>query len=112
MSLFSIKTLSRSLYITVFLLISTSVYSMVYVYEVTTKTTRFQTVSRLQPDAFMQYNGGPDIIYRLEVLGIYPNRDYDKVMRDYGFIDSKNDNQLLYKNVPKFIPYKPYYWWR
>ena len=84
----------------------------VYVYEVITAETTFQTVSKLQPDAFLYYNGGEDIIFSLKVLDVYPVEDFDKAVRDYG-LEEKNVRFLPHITVPNDnISRRPYYWWR
>lgn len=83
----------------------------VYVYEVTTQDTRFHTASKLAPDAFLYYNGGFDVIYNLQVVAVYDDKDMGKALKDYN-LEKNNSNMLLHKPVPKRIPRKPYYWWR
>ena len=46
-----------------------------YGYEVVTETTTVQTLSKLQPDAYLKYNGGEDVIYRLTLLKVYRDKD-------------------------------------
>lgn len=83
----------------------------VYVYEVTTAATRFQTASKLSPDAFLYYNGGYDIIHNLKVLAVYADKDMDKALKDYN-LEQNNSNSLIHTPEPRNIPKKPYYWWR
>lgn len=86
-------------------------FASVYIYEVTTQTSRFHTASKLPPDAFLYYNGGFDIIYNLQVVGVYPDKDMDKALKDYN-LEENNSNMLPFKPVPKRVPRKPFYWWR
>ena len=63
------KIITVSLITCIFLVILVQVAAArVYVYEVTTAATRFQTASKLPPDAFLYYNGGYDVVYDLKVL--------------------------------------------
>lgn len=83
-----------------------------YVYEVITAQTTFQTASKLQPDAFFYYNGGEDIIISLKVLDVYPDDNFTQALRDYG-LENKNVRYLPHLDVPKDnITRRPYYWWR
>ena len=84
----------------------------VYVYEVVTNVSTFTTVSKLQPDAFLMYNGGEDIICSLKVLRVYPNRkDFKQAIRDYN-LEEKNVRFLPHIQTECNIPRRPYYWWR
>ena len=85
----------------------------VFVYEVETKDTTFQTVSKLHPDSFLMYNGGEDIILRLTILKIYADKEFNQALEDYG----------LQSNNMRYMPHKadaggdnrsrvPFYWWR
>ena len=111
-------TLSRSKIITVslaalilFVILVQVAAARVYVYEVTTAATRFQTASKLPPDAFLYYNGGYDVIYDLKVLATYPDEKMAQALKDYN-LEKKNSNALIHNPVPRNIPKKPYYWWR
>ncbi len=83
----------------------------IYIYEVTTAATRFQTASKLPPDAFLYYNGGHDVIYNLKVLATYPDDKMAQALKDYN-LEENNSNTLVHSPVPRNIPKKPYYWWR
>lgn len=83
----------------------------VYIYEVTTAATRFQTASKLPPDAFLYYNGGHDVIYDLKVVATYPDEKMAQALKDYN-LEKNNSNALIHNPVPRNIPKKPYYWWR
>ncbi len=83
----------------------------VYIYEVTTATRRFQTASKLQPDTFLYYNGGYDIIHDLKIIAIYPNDKMAQALKDYN-LEENNSNDLIFNPVAPNIPQKPYYWWR
>jgi hypothetical protein len=109
-------SLPLTLFFLIFFLffLSPSVKAYVYVYEVVTKDTTFQTASKLPPDAFLMYNGGEDVIFKLTVLKVYADNEFDKALEDYG---------LQSKNV-RFLPHDtnagstdnrtrvPFYWWR
>ncbi|MDR2401776.1 MAG: hypothetical protein LBD73_09030 [Deferribacteraceae bacterium] len=99
--------------IALFVFISPSGGAHVYVYEVVTKDTTFQTASKLHPDSFLMYNGGEDVILRLTVLKIYADKEFEQALEDYG---------LQSKNV-RYMPHEanagsdnrsrvPFYWWR
>lgn len=83
----------------------------IYIYEVTTAATRFQTASKLPPDAFLYYNGGHDVIYNLKVLATYSDDKMAQALKDYN-LEENNSNTLVHSPVPRNIPKKPYYWWR
>lgn len=111
-------SLSRSKIITVslaalilFVILVQVAAARVYVYEVTTAATRFQTASKLPPDAFLYYNGGYDVIYDLKVLATYPDEKMAQALKDYN-LEKNNSNALIHNSVPRNIPKKPYYWWR
>lgn len=111
-------SLSRSKIITVslaalilFVILVQVAVARVYVYEVTTAATRFQTASKLPPDAFLYYNGGYDVIYDLKVLATYPDEKMAQALKDYN-LEENNSNALIHNPVPRNIPKKPYYWWR
>lgn len=111
-------SLSRSKIITVslaalilFVILVQVAAARVYVYEVTTAATRFQTASKLPPDAFLYYNGGYDVIYDLKVLATYPDEKMAQALKDYN-LEENNSNTLIHNPVPRNIPKKPYYWWR
>lgn len=111
-------SLSRSKIITVslaalilFVILVQVAAARVYVYEVTTAATRFQTASKLPPDAFLYYNGGYDVIYDLKVLATYPDEKMAQALKDYN-LEKNNSNALIHNPVPHNIPKKPYYWWR
>ena len=106
--------LRRAVIVSIFLLVictSSSVAAKVYVYEVTTATTRFQTASKLAPDAFFFYNGGFDVIHNLKVLATYADKDMAKALKDYN-LEEKNSNTLIHDPIPRSVPKRPYYWWR
>lgn len=110
----SISKITVAIFIMFFALVifeAKSSFASVYVYEVTTQTARFHTASKLPPDAFLYYNGGFDIIYDLQVVGVYPDKDMDKALKDYN-LEKNNSNMLPFKPLPKRIPRKPFYWWR
>ena len=111
-------SLSRSKIITVslaalilFVILVQVAAARVYVYEVTTAATRFQTASKLPPDAFLYYNGGYDVIYDLKVLATYPDEKMAQALKDYN-LEKNNSNALIHNPGPRNIPKKPYYWWR
>ena len=84
----------------------------VYVYEVITNTTRFQTVSKLNGKAFIFYNGGKDIIKKLTILKIYDDNNYKKALKDYK-LEENNANILLpQKTSATAFPDWPFIWWR
>ena len=106
--------LRRKIIISIFLLVictSSPVFAKVYVYEVTTATTRFQTASKMPPDAFFFYNGGFDVIHNLKVLATYADKDMAKALKDYN-LEKNNNNPLLHDPIPRNVPKRPYYWWR
>ncbi|MEF3254362.1 MAG: hypothetical protein K6348_02160 [Deferribacterales bacterium] len=86
-------------------------YSYVYVYEVVTKDTRFQTASKLLPNTFWLSNGGRDVIKELKVVKVYADKDYEKALKDFKLGD-ENSNKLLQKNSPSRYYNEPYIWWR
>lgn len=110
MSLFFKKITVISVLVIVLLSVR-SAWATVYVYEVTTESTRFQTASKLPPDAFLLYNGGYDIIYDLKILATYADKDMAQAMKDYN-LEKNNSNNLIHNPVPRNIPRKPYYWYR
>jgi hypothetical protein len=94
------------------ILISITSYAKVYVYEVTTDTTRFQTASKLPPDAFLYYNGGKDIIKKLMIVQVYDDNKFKEALKDYK-LEKANENRLLHKKPPdNNISTKPFIWWR
>ncbi len=105
------RVLTYSLVIIIIILFSEAVEARVYVYEVTTASTRFQTVSKLPPDAFLQYNGGHDVIYDLKVVAVYADKDMAQAMKDFQ-LEEDNKNILLFSPIPRNVPKKPFYWWR
>ena len=109
MNLFLKKILIISVVLVLFL--SEIAYGTVYIYEVTTATKRFQTASKLQPDAFRMYHGGYDIIYELKLVTTYKDEDMRQAMRDYK-LEKNNSNVLIFNAVPRNVPRLPYYWWR
>lgn len=110
MSLFFKKITVISVLVIVLLSVR-SAWATVYVYEVTTESTRFQTASKLPPDAFLLYNGGYDIIYDLKILATYADKDMAQAMKDYN-LEKNNSNNLVHNPVPRNVPKKPYYWYR
>lgn len=105
------RVLTYSLVILITILYSEVVEARVYVYEVTTASTRFQTVSKLPPDAFLQYNGGHDVIYDLKIVAVYADKDMAQAMKDFQ-LEEDNKNILLFSPIPRNVPKKPFYWWR
>lgn len=106
------KIITVSLITCIFLVILVQVAAArVYIYEVTTAATRFQTASKLPPDAFLYYNGGYDVVYDLKVLATYPDEKMAQALKDYN-LEKNNSNPLNHNPVPRNIPKKPYYWWR
>lgn len=93
--------------------LASSGYATVYIYDVTTASNRFYTASKLQPDTFLKYNGGYDVIYRLNLVATYKDSEYDNALKDYN-LDGKNinNNQLFFLPVAPNIQREPYYWWR
>ncbi|MDR2870071.1 MAG: hypothetical protein LBV04_06455 [Deferribacteraceae bacterium] len=83
----------------------------VYVYEVVTAQTSFQTASKLEPAAFLKYNGGEDYIHSLKVLKTYDNKNYDQALRDYE-LQNGNVRFIPHTPVERNIERRPYYWWR
>ena len=82
LSLKKITTVSFTAVILLILLVQVAA-ARVYVYEVTPAATRFQTASKLPPDAFLYYNGGYDIIYDLKVVATYPDEKMVQAFKDY-----------------------------
>lgn len=111
MSLFLRRALTVSVVFTIIICLESRAVARVYIYEVTTVSTRFQTASKLPPDAFLLYNGGHDQIYDLKVVATYADKDIDKALKDFN-LEENNSNILLFTPVPGGIPRKPYYWWR
>lgn len=108
----TVKTLLALVLLTIFLLFANTLQARVYVYEVKTATNTFTTASKLQPDAFLYYNGGFDVIYSLKILAIYKDKDMAQAMRDFN-LEKNNSNQFNHiKPDNHSIPKKPYYWWR
>jgi hypothetical protein len=88
--------------------------AFVYIYEVVTQDTTFQTASKLQPDAFLMYNGGEDVIFKLTVLKIYADREFDTALEDYG-LQSKNLRFMPHEAGDNHSDNRsrvPFYWWR
>jgi hypothetical protein len=88
--------------------------AFVYVYEVVTQETTFQTASKLQPNAFLMYNGGEDVILKLTVLKVYADKEFDKALEDYG-LQSKNLRYMPHevnKSDNLSRSHVPFYWWR
>ena len=108
--LLTLATVSFTAVILLILLVQVAA-ARVYVYEVTTAATRFQTASKLPPDAFLYYNGGYDIIYDLKVVATYPDEKMAQALKDYN-LEENNSNSFVHNPVPRNIPKKPYYWWR
>lgn len=111
MNLYLKRVLTFSLVIIITLCLFERVEARVYVYEVTTTSTRFQTVSKLPPDAFLLYNGGHDVIYDLKVVAVYADKDMAQAMKDFQ-LEENNSNKLIFTPIPRNVPKKPYYWWR
>ena len=88
------------------------VAAYVYVYDVTTYNKRFNTISKLPPDAYVMNNGGKDFIKQLKVIKIYKNDEFKKALEDFNLGQSNS----------KALPYKypddnntrstPFIWWR
>ncbi|MDR2105363.1 MAG: hypothetical protein LBP51_06385 [Deferribacteraceae bacterium] len=85
----------------------------VYVYEAVTRETTFRTASKLQPDAFLIYNGGEDIVLKLTILKIYADKDFNQALEDYG-LQSKNLRYMPHETnaTADNRTRTPYYWWR
>lgn len=83
----------------------------VFVYEVVTEQTTFHTVSKLPPDAFLMYNGGEDIVYKLTVLKIYDDKGFNQAIKDYN-LENRNVRYLPHNPEPRDIKRRPNYWWR
>ena len=84
----------------------------VFVYEVVTDNTRFQTVSKLNKKAFLFYNGGKDIIKKLTIVKVYDDSNYKRALKDYK-LEKDNSNSLLpEKTSPVSYPSWPFIWWR
>jgi hypothetical protein len=96
---------------TALLLFTGEAVSAVYVYEVTTQSRRFQTASKLDPKAFLFYNGGTDIIKDLKVIQKYPKNEFNKALEDY-HLGNTNYRQILYKTPPADSNYIRFIWWR
>ena len=94
-----------------FVLIFTSVFAKVYVYEVVTDTKRFQTASKLEPKAYLYYNGGKDIIKKLMIVKVYADNEFKKALEDYKL---ENNNKDLLPTTPPVnnISTGPFIWWR
>lgn len=112
MNLFLKEIITVSLTVVILLILLVQVAAArVYIYEVTTAATLFQTASKMPPDAFLYYNGGHDIIYDLKVIATYPDEKMAQALKDYN-LENNNSNSLIHNPVPRNIPKKPYYWWR
>ncbi len=111
MNFYPKRVLTFSLIFIFLLCLSGKVEAKVYIYEVTTASTRFQTASKLPPDAFLIYNGGHDVIYDLKVVAVYADKDMAQALKDFN-LEENNNNNLLFTPVPRNVPKKPYYWWR
>ncbi len=83
----------------------------VYVYEVVTETTTFQTASQLDPTAFIAYNGGKDVVYKLIILATYAKKEMSKAIEDYN-LGKNNVKMLEHKPITNELPRRPFYWWR
>lgn len=84
----------------------------VYVYEVVTSESSFNTASKLPPDAFLTFNGGEDVIYRLKVVQVYPDKDFKQAIRDYN-LEENNVRYLPHvRTEPNSIRRRAFYWWR
>jgi hypothetical protein len=85
----------------------------VYVYEVVTRETTFQTASKLQPDAFLMYNGGEDVILKLTILKIYADKEFNQALEDYG-LQSGNVRFMPHQTIENGDNRSrvPFYWWR
>lgn len=88
-----------------------SAYGYVYVYEVTTSKTRFQTASKLSPATFWLINGGKDTIKDLKIVKVFSDRDFNKALKEFK-LEEDNNNTLLPKNVPNRPDNSPFIWWR
>lgn len=94
-----------------FLILPLASNAAVYVYEVETDSSSFHTASKLPPDAFLTFNGGEDIIYRLKVVKVYPNKDFKQAIKDYN-LEDKNVRYLPHVSTKHTTPRRAYYWWR
>ncbi|MDR2883986.1 MAG: hypothetical protein LBV09_02640 [Deferribacteraceae bacterium] len=84
----------------------------VYVYEVVTEESTFNTASKLPPDAFLMYNGGEDIIYQLKLVQVYPSNQLEQAIRDYN-LEEQNVSSLPRTTIDnRTIRRRPFYWWR
>lgn len=83
---------------------------LVFVYEVNTGATRFQTVSKLGFKSFLYYNGGTDVIKSLKVVKVYDDSDFKKALKDFK-IEDKNYKKLLPIPTNNHFNYR-YIWWR
>lgn len=108
MNSFRLRIVTGSLLL---ILISTSCLAKVYVYEVSTESRRFQTVSKLNPKAYLLYNGGNDTIKDLRVVAVYADNKLKDAMRDYK-LEENNASVLLPKNYSNRNMPKPFVWWK
>jgi hypothetical protein len=99
-------------FVLIFFLICKICHAKVYVYEVVTDSTRFQTVSKLNKKAFLFYNGGKDIIKKLTILKVYADNNYKKALKDYKLEESNSKMLLPQKTPATSFRSWPFVWWR
>jgi len=86
-------------------------FARIYVYEVVTKSRRFQTASKMQPKAFLKYYGGPDVIYSLSVIDKIEGNDFDEATERWK-LGEKNYRDLSPKAAKPNLDFYNFIWWR
>lgn len=108
----TLKRLLLSSILFVFFALSESSFGYVYVYDVDTGVRHFLTVSKMEPRAYQAYNGGIDILYKIKVLKIYADQDFEKAKKDYGLDQTANYISEAPTGMQKPLHYTQYRWWR
>lgn len=83
----------------------------IYLYEVVTATRRFQTASKMEPQAFLRYYGGSDVIYSLKVVDTLPGNDFNEAITKFKLTD-KNVRELNPQAVKRTNDFSRFVWWR
>ena len=92
-------------------ILTSTVYSYTYVYEVATKDRRFLTASIKDPFTYLSFNGGKDVILNLKVVKVYADNNIKKAAEEFN-LDKYNIKELLPKNYTANFNSYYYIWWR
>jgi hypothetical protein len=95
----------------IFAAISFNVYADIYVYEVVTQTRRFQTASKMLPNAFLRYNGGSDVIYELIIVDKIKGDNFEEAAKTYK-LGENNYRDLSPKASKRPDDFRRFNWWR